>query len=298
MPIIEVNASGSLAIPAQPILPVLASLPKDAPVTIMLHGYGYAPDSRGSNPHAEILALSPNRRNQRATSWPRRLGFASPDAGLAIAFGWQARGTIWGAYAKADEAGQALAGLVSSLRADHDGPIGLFAHSLGARVALCALPHLKPGDVNRIAALAGAEFRDPAKAALASPAGRAAQFLNVTSRENDVYDFMFETLLAPRHQHGPALGAGLHLPNSVTLQIDCPHHLRALHGLGFRTAPPRHLMCHWSAYQRPGLFRLYRAFMQGDLSLAKLRSTLPGEIAPRWSRMRLPSPPRGPFALQ
>ena len=109
--------------------------------------------------------------------------------------------------------------------------------------------------------------------------------LNVTSRENDLYDKALELLLG-----GPqacALGSGLDAPNAVTLQIDHPGHRAGLRALGFPTAAPVRRICHWSAYMRPGLFPLYRAFLHQPeaLNTAMLRAALPPDTAPRWSRL-------------
>ena len=83
------------------------------------------------------------------------------------------------------------------------------------------------------------------------------------------------------------LGAGLDAPNAVTLQIDHPRHRDGLRDLGFPTAPPVRRVCHWSAYMRPGLFPLYRAFFHrpADLTLNDLRTALTADAAPRWSRL-------------
>ncbi|NUB43905.1 hypothetical protein GEU84_005900 [Fertoebacter nigrum] len=284
--------AGTVALAGQ-----LAALPPGAPVLILLHGYRYSPSRDHSDPHRLILS---DRSARRAPSWPRRMGFGRGQDGLCIAFGWEAGGTLWQAYAEAGRAGLALAALIRRIRALHDGPVNILGHSLGARVALAALPGLAPGDVARMVLMAGAEFRHLARAALETPAGRAADVLNVTSRENDIYDFLFERLLAPLAPRARALGAGLDLPRCVTVQIDAADHRAALHGLGFRIAPASQRMCHWSAYLRPGLFPLYRAFLlaPGRLPLPLLRATLPGTQAPRWSRLLARPLPRARILLQ
>jgi len=202
MPFLAVNANADqpVAVVPQPLDEALerqlAVLPAGAPVLVMLHGYRYSPSHRRNDPHRAILAPGSQAQPQ---SWPRRMGFGrgSADEGLGIAFGWEAGGSLWRAYAEAGRAAQALAALIALIRARHPGPVGILAHSLGARVALAALPQLAPGDVGRMVLLAGAEFAAVAQTALASPAGQSAEVLNVTSRENDLYDFLFERLLAP-----------------------------------------------------------------------------------------------------
>jgi pimeloyl-ACP methyl ester carboxylesterase len=290
MTITVINAVGTTPVEAgaTPLAAQLAVLPPGAPVLILLH----------ADPHRNILSATSARR---APSWPRRMGFGRGQPGLCIAFGWEAGGTLWRAYAEAGRAGVALAALIGHIRALHDGPVSIMAHSLGARVALAALPLLAAGAVARMVLLAGAEFRACAQVALATPAGRSAEVLNVTSRENDIYDFLFERLLAPLSR-SPALGAGLDLPCCLTLQIDAADHRAGLRRLGFRTADAARRVCHWSAYLRPGLFPLYRTFLlaPGTLPMPLLRGILPDHQAPRWSRLlALPLPlPRPRNAVQ
>lgn len=288
MAVIGVNARGEVPIAKVPLALALKDLPPGAPVTVMLHGYRYSPLHSHTDPQAEIFAPAPRGGTARIVSWPRRLGYTRGVEGLAIGFGWHASRSIWQAHDEAARAGVALARLVGELRAHGASPVGVIAHSLGARVALQAMAHLAPGDLGRLILLSAAEFRARAEEALASPCGRAAEVLNVTSRENDLFDFLFERLIGgPFRALGPALGEGLSAPNAVTLQIDHAQHRRGLRALGFPTAPPTRVVCHWSAYLRPGLFPLYRAFLHrpADLTLHRLRAALPVETAPRWSRL-------------
>ncbi len=281
-----------------------ADLPGDAgallrpgmPVTVLIHGYRYSPDDPMNDPHAEILAPLPHRRDRRIVSWPRRLGFGRGAPGIAIGFGWQADGTLWQAHRQALVAGRALAGLVAGLHGAGAGPVNLVAHSLGARVALAALHDMAPGQAGRIVLMAGAEFRDVARAALLTPAGRTAEVLNVTSRQNALFDIGFEVLLAGmRRAAGPTLGAGLDLPNCVTLRIDDAAHREGLRRLGHPVAAGWRPVCHWSAYLRPGLFPVYRAFLHrpGELPLGLLRAALPRQAATRPGRGRRGGGKRG-----
>ncbi|MGQ0566641.1 MAG: hypothetical protein ACT4OK_16455 [Gemmobacter sp.] len=286
MTVIAVNAAGSLPTVSAPLDRLIATLPPGAPITILLHGYRYNPANATKDPHRSIFAAAPARRDGRTLSWSRRLGLTG--ARIGIGFGWQADGHLWAAHAEAARAGQALSILIKGLRDAGAGPVGLIGHSLGGRVALQALPHLAAGDVGRIVLLSAAEFRGAAEAALSTPAGRTAEVLNVTSRENDLFDKAFELLIgsAPGPE-GRTLGAGLSARNAVTLQIDGAQHRAGLRALGFPTAAPMRRICHWSAYMRPGLFPLYRAFLHRPetLTLSALRAALPAETAPRWSRL-------------
>ena len=267
----------------------LAQLPDGAPVVVLIHGYSFSPRVARHDPHRHILSLAPDAGCWKAVSWPRHLGFGRrADRGLAIAFGWEARGTLWRAGAEALRAGRALARLVAEVRRLRPGaPVDIVAHSLGARVALSALPRLNPGDVGRIVLMAGAEFSCRAATAIDSPAGRAAEVLNVTSRENDLFDLCVEVVLGAGR--GRTLGHGLARPrpNWLDLQIDDAASLAALRRLGFRIAPPAVAVCHWSSYLRPGLFTFYRALLhdRARLPMGMLAAQLPGVQAPRWSRL-------------
>ena len=299
MPIVIVNASADrpVATDGAPLdgrfLAQLAALPQNAPIIIMLHGYRYTPRDEGRSPHSHILASSDQARLTRRLSWPRRMGFGQgrTDEGLCICFGWEATGSLWRAYDEAARAGLALADLIALIRATRQGPVHVMAHSLGARVALAALPHLPERAVDRMIVLAAAEFCGPADAALASPAGRTAEVLNITSRENDLFDFLFERLLAPFAGRAETMAKGLARPNCLTVQLDAADHRRGLHRLGFPTAPALRRICHWSGYMRPGVFPFYRAFLRrpDTLPLGLLRAHLPGTVTPRWSRL-LPLP--------
>ena len=260
----------------------LSLLPAGAAVVVMIHGYRFAPDAAGNCPHRHIFSLSPPSGDPTALSWPRHLG---PE-GLTIGFGWPARGGLLGASLRARAAGRGLAELAGQIQAMDPGrPLHVIAHSLGARVALQALPHARPGDFGRLILLAGAETRRPARSAMASPAGAAAQVINITTRENDLFDFLYEWLAAAGLD--TAIGQGLRqdFPNWLDVQIDQTETLAALARLGHRlpAAPAR--ICHWSPYLRPGAFGLYRALLHGGLGLQTLRRALPVQPDRRWSRL-------------
>ncbi len=298
MPLLSVNAVGSVATPADPgptladrLRQSLATLPPDAPVVLLLHGFRFSPEFPKSNPHTHILALEPRQNCWKATSWPRHLGFGrTADEGLCIGFAWQARGSIWQAYAAAAQAGTALAALVGQIQdIDPGRRVDVVAHSLGARVLLTALPLLAAGSIGRAILMSGAEFGSRAAWALSSPAGQTAEFINITTRENDLFDFLIEACLRAPHRGDRALGQGLPVParNWLDLQVDQEATLAALAALGHRIAPPHLRVCHWSAYLRPGLFGLYRALLRDrdTLSLALLRARVPPRPEPRWSRL-------------
>ncbi len=256
------------------------------PVTIMVHGYKYLPGHPVHCPHASILSRNPSPDDRNAVSWPAKLGLgASRGAGLGICFGWSARGSIWAAHKRAKEAGHALAGLVLATRTCAPArPVNIIAHSLGARVALTAIRASAPEAITRAILLAAAEYGECARAALDLTR---CQVLNVTTRENDLYDFLLERCIAPPKRGDRMLGHG-HLGHArlVTLQIDDPSTLSALRRAGFPLGAPERLICHWSPYLRQGVFPLYRAVLNGTLPLDHLRDLLPDNCAPRWSRLR------------
>lgn len=296
MPVLNVTAIAGRPLaafggPLEPELDAaLARKAPGAPVIVMIHGYKYDPARRERSPHRRLFALHAGPPVRRVISWPRRLGVAPSGPGtLAIGFGWSAGGSIWRAGRAARRAGRALAELVAAVHARGGRPVSLIAHSLGARVALAALPRLPALAVDRAVLLSAAALRSEAVAARATPAGRTAEIFNVTTRENDLYDFLFERLDAPLALRDAALGAGLgHAATTwLDIQIDGEETRAALDRLGFRIPAPRRRVCHWSSYLRPGLFPFYRALLERDppLPLPVLAAALPAERAPRWSRL-------------
>ncbi|WP_265501078.1 hypothetical protein [Paracoccus beibuensis] len=282
MAVMQVNA-GSEVPPA--ILRAAGNLPPGAPIIVMLHGYRFSPHIPTHDPHRHIL--SPDDL-PHAPSWPRALGFSGQDGeGLAIALGWDARGRLRAAYEKAADVGAGLGRLLSQLSDRAGRPVGLIGHSLGGRVALQAIATAEAGSVGRVILLNAAEFQHSAAEALRQPAGAGAEILNVTARENDVFDFALEQLLT-RGRHR-ALGNGLAQPrgNWIDLQIDDGATLDALADLGFPTDRGARRMSHWTPYLRRGLFDFYRAALchPWALPLGLLRHHLPGRPQPRWSRL-------------
>ncbi len=297
MPLIRITTRNGRPVPEGAVTDLdaalRAALSGTGPVVIMVHGYKYQPGSTDHCPHDSIFSQNPRQGDPRIISWPRRLGIHGTrrDEALGISFGWPARGSIWQAHDKALEAGQALAQLLVTLR--HITParrVHVIAHSLGARVALNALSRGAAHLIDTAILLAGAEFGSAARSALTSLSGRTCQVLHVTSRENDLFDFMMERLIQPPI-HGDRMisHSPLRLPNLTTVQLDDPRALAAVRRLGYRIAEPDRRICHWSPYTRPGVFPFYRAVLDGRVALADLAASLPVETAPRWSRL-LPIP--------
>ncbi len=307
MPVVRINAvEGRAELHGSP-RPVAGVLRQTrvtkGPVIIMTHGYKYRPDDPNACPHRHILSLHPKETPWYSPSWPQHLGFGAgfPDEGLAIAFGWDARGPLWAARRRAVEAGRVLADVIHRIRhLNPDRPIHFMGHSMGTELALEALHHIQPGALNRIVSLTGAAYHSRTVEALATPAGHQAEFINITSRENDLFDFLYETLIQPPISGDRSIGAGLVLPNAITLQIDCPATVELLSKLIFPLAAPQRRVCHWSSYTRPGVLRVYNALLRNPdrLCLHTLRRSVPEQPHRRWSRLlALPRPQASvPFA--
>lgn len=277
--------------PEQTIALALADTPPGAPIVIMVHGKGYCPTDPDRDPHRLIFAPRPGYGRSRFVSWPRRLGFALPGPrkplGLCFGFGWQSAGALWQATHSADATADKLARLVHLIRRiDPARRVDLIGHSLGARVILGAIPLLAANAVDRVILLAGADFTNRADTALQSPAGQTAEFLNITTRENDLYDFLFERALAPFGGQS-ALGSGIgnRAENWLDIQLDNPATDTALRSMGLPLAASQARICHWSVYLRPGVFRFYRALIhdRDRLTLPTLRAALATPPQPRWS---------------
>ena len=277
--IIDLRAVGAL--PAHPP-------PKDQPIAVMIHGFGYAPGSSYDDPHKSLFCPVRRPCTDRAISWPWHLGFTTPNGrGQVFGLGWPAKGTLWQAWNRAENSGIALAQRLADLSNWADRPIDLIGHSLGARVALAAVAHAQPGTVGRVLLMTSCEYRATALAAATSAAGQSAEFINISSRENDLYDFLTECLVSPPQRGDVMLGSGFSgkLPNWLDLQIDKPEVLAALRRLGHRVAKPSLRICHWSAYLRPGMMPFYRHVLHQRVQMPLLRSAIPQTTDPRWARL-------------
>lgn len=262
--------TGARALPALALR--LAALAEDTPVTILIHGFRYAPGT-AHDAHDLIFAEHPADRRPRVVSWPRHIAKGADR--LVIAFGWPARGSIWRATREARIAAAALSALIAEVGRQNR-EVSILAHSLGARVAFDALAHLPENAVARMVVMFGAVFPDEARASLATPAGRTCEVLNVTSRENLVFDLAFGAALgrAARPPLTIAQGFSASPPHWSDLPIDRRTTLLELSRVGFAIAPPARRVCHWSPYLRPGLFPLYRAFLSGGLPQRSIAALL------------------------
>jgi len=267
-----------------------AAQPRDAPVLFMVHGFRYAPGAEGADPHRSLYSLAPSLSGPRVLSWPQHMGIRAEGRGLAVGFGWDGLGGLWRARRNAGRAGVALGRLAAAVLAQRpDLRIGFLAHSLGARTVLAAIARLPAGTASRAVLMAPSVSRAAAWRALGSPAGRTAAVLNVSGRENLLFDVLTELTggAAPFTALGRGLGRAA--PGWADLRIDDAGHAAGLAALGFRLAPPSRRVCHWSVFLRPGLFPLYRAFLvePAPLSLAALRDAL-RDRRPAGATRRLP----------
>ncbi len=297
MALIRMNAWGAAArdhdtgaSPAEALAPVLK---RDAPIIVMVHGFRYAPGRPAHCPHAHIFR-APDDTAQATPSWPAALGIHGGQGGASgLAFGWQARGSIWQAHAGAEVAGVALARVLRAIqRRDPGREVHAIGHSLGARVILTAMRHLPVGALSRVILLAAADHASTARTALDSRAGRQARLLHVTSGENGAYDLALHNLI-PRRHAGDAILGRVDLPGLATLRLDDPAHLSGLAAIGHPVAAPERRICHWSTYLRPGAFALYAALLgpRGATLHAEVsRLTQPKAAPARAAAWSLPLP--------
>jgi hypothetical protein len=283
----------------------LAGAGPPGPIVVLIHGYKFHPGLPDCDPHRSLYAFRPEAASWKIRSWPEGLGFAADrgETGLCVGFGWPAaaahlpslvrtgRNGFARVYDRAAGYGAHLAELLRLLQRLAPGrPIDLMAHSLGARVALAALPELDEAP-DRVILLGAAEFGARALEFLAAaPAPRRPSIYNVTTRANDLYDLAFERFAPRRRRSDRALGIGLgaRLSYWLDLQLDRPDVAAWANQNGVPLTPRRARLCHWSFYTRDGAFGLYQAILRRrpgwDVgSLAAVPCFAAQE--PRWSRL-------------
>lgn len=283
---------GGLVLDRERLARKLDQLPDGAPVVVMIHGWRYAPGFARDCPHGSILSLDPTPADRRAVSWPRHLGLDGSN-GLGIALGWNARCDLWRAHRRAHRTGAHLAMIAQTVNSLTGRTIQVIAHSMGARVALAALPLVRPGLIDRMILLAPVETRACTVAALSSPAGKLVEVINVTTRENDLFDACFEWGIHLGLRTSIGQGLGQQRPGWLDLWIDQPRTLAGLQELGHPLTDRPRRICHWSPYLRPGTIGLYRALIDGRLAASDLPRHRPGR---RWSRLILGAGGNTPIA--
>lgn len=269
MSILKINAHGTEPRCADggdiapALVPYLARLSDVEPVIICTHGLRHSPFMAGPdfNPHLGVLASTPARRHWKARSFVRQLhmGQGQRREGQAIAFGWDGAGMIWPVMTRAAEAGAALARLCMAIRACRpELKIGIVTHSLGARVVLEAMIRAPMPAFDRVLLLTPAEHRARAGHALAAPGGQGTMIVSVQTPENWLAH----------------LGFAAAFPGWFT----CARGPRDRRWVDF--VPDRrpdlgvarwsYRTCHWSSYLRPGLWRLYRGYLNGTIPARSL----------------------------
>jgi hypothetical protein len=299
------------------------------PTVVMIHGWRYDPAETAADPHPLLYregAVPAGRgRGGRVLSWVEGLGLGS--RGLGVGFGWRARfphlaslrsggcNGFAAAYREAGRAGEALAPLLASLGEARAAPVDVFAHSLGARVALCALRRLAEtgrGDavarLGRFVLMGPAAFRGEARAALAAcdRAGvRAPEIYALGARCNAAFDALFAAAAPPEADRGGGalgrVGLGAARPGWIDLAFDAPQTAAALARAGVALGPAPAGPCHWSFYARPGAMELHRALFDRapGLSPEALReagAAETGAAAPRPRPRSRPVPLSGRLA--
>lgn len=142
--------------------------------------------------------------------------------------------------------------------------VDLIAHSLGARVALGALPYCK-GIVDRVVLLNGAELQPRARLAHAHTG---AKVLNLASRSDDVLRLLGSRFSGDRN--APCIGQaglGAFQPHWHDLVLDdMTTRMRALacRGWDLRGDNPASFWDHWYIAHHMGNRDLIRAFLGGD----------------------------------
>ena len=283
----------------------LDRLAPGAPVCILLHGYRYtwAGPTDACCPQRRLYGIEPSgcrALRPQAAGWAGQLGFREQghDDGLCIAFGWEGRTMKSGGRARSfariyrdtPRTSEALADLIAVIAgARPDLQVDLFAHSLGARLALGLLGQDGTLPVNRLILMGAAEFTTIAQAALDTAPG--AEVFHLLSRANDVFDRLFQ-LSAPK----PALqartlgeaGLGRRHRRWLDIQLDLPELSGWMAARGHRLERDEPIS-HWHFYTDPGAMSLYRAILRQREAhgiAALLADGLPDRIEPRWSRLR------------
>lgn len=273
MPLIQLVSTGDvpkLRDRSGALLPVLAenleAQPLDTPVVILIHGFRYDAAKPENDPAKSIFSPVPPADDPRSVSWPRHLGFCRgrTEEGLCIGLSWPARTGIREAYQRANEAGVSLARLVDLIRfADPRREVVVVAHSLGARVALCALPHIKAGRIHRMVFIYGAEIGRETDHCLSTGNYPLPRIINVTSRENWIIDCTFAAAITRRPWTKTLSSCtATRCAEWIDLPLHDPNALALLRAAGYPISQSLRPICHWSGYLRPGVFTVYRDFVR------------------------------------
>lgn len=248
MALLRIDAGGARpAIEASALAVHLAPLPPGAALIVVTHGMRHRPGGPGTDdPHRGVLCPVPRRdRPWRAKSLVRglHLGRGQRLDGHGIAFAWDGGGAPWRAMKRAEAAGGALAAALERVRTVRpDLVVGFAGHSLGARVALAAMEAAPVPVLDRVLLLAPSEHRARAARAMAAAGAAEARVLSVQPRANRSFAGGFALATG-----APGLWRGPDHPRWRDLRPGTP--------------PGAAPLCHWSAYLRPDLWPLWRAWL-------------------------------------
>lgn len=280
---------------------ILQKIPEDAPIAILIHGYKYDPAAPNRNPHQHIFSASP-KAHKRVRSWPKGLGFSSDTTqdGLCIGFAWSAynpsintlishrKNSFLHSYDQAAYVATILAQLLVDIeQIAPNRKIDLVSHSLGARVTLLGIDQANSSNIGKVILMGAAEYKSVAQS---SAMNSDAEFYNLTSRENDIFDFLFETFAKSSNKNDRALGNGLDqaLSNWVDIQIDRKEVIQYFISRGIVITDQPKRLCHWSFYTRSGMMDLYHNILRQRVawSVPVLRSDMLNLAQqPRWSSL-------------
>ena len=144
-------------------------LPRADKIVVMVNGFDYDPTEKGDdNPHRTLFEDWSRRVSAEDEEW-RCFGFGwysaelEPQSWLGSLIRGHWNPYRWG-WELSEKAGGILAGVIHShLRVEPQSEICIIAHSMGARVALCALGQLETGCVRRTLLLNGSEYSQTAR---------------------------------------------------------------------------------------------------------------------------------------